>query len=244
MPGTLTYQQLVHNVLLRGNAMIGAQAGPLDTTYNVAVLTSANSDSADFPFGATRDAVIMGVESVSKTIANGNDNTAKAYFQSQTAALSNISDIPAVDAFGVGIIGVLGAVHDNVSGTPLTEMSLDEITRFNRNAGGQYVCPVYGFKIWGGKIYCTRPTVTITCNVFSRAAQLTLFNSNGIVPLPDTEEPSITSFAISMLTRDGVYESQAQIYRSYYMQAMADYQQGSGADTGMAKTAPTLGAPA
>lgn len=212
-----TYQQILHSVALRANALVGSQVAALETTYSTAVLTSANFKSANWPFSSFRDAIIQAEEEFVLAIASTGNHPWRTLtgLASTTSPITHAASIPAVDASGRTIVGIRGAVFDSSDFTPCVEMPLDVITRRVRNANSHYVAPVYFYKIEDQRIYHTRTQVTIGVCFYDRALSVTAYNANAAMLLPDTLEPGIVARAVSLMFRDGLYDTQAQEYRKY-----------------------------
>ncbi len=222
-----TYQQLLHSVALRANALIGSQAGALETTYLVSPLTAANFKSADFPFTSFRDAIIQGEEDFITAVAFTGQHPWRTAIRGLTSALATNAVLPTTDSNGDSITGIWGSIYDSSDSNPLVEMPLDVILRFNRNANSHYVCPVYYYKIDGNIIRHTRTSVIVECCVYSRSDQATAFDANGNMLLPDTAEPGIVARALSYLFRDGAYADQASVWRQYSNDAITAILAGS-----------------
>lgn len=222
----LTYQHLLHSTALRLNALVGTSATQIAATYDTTTLNASHFKSADWPFNAFRDTLIMAVADFSLAIADTKGHVWRAYLSSLTADLPNHAAIPSLAANGREIIGVPGDVFDSLTGVKLEERGLDEIRRINTELWRSY--PLFFYNIGDGlRIEHTRPNVQIECCTYSRTAQLTAWNGTGLVPLPSVLEPAIVSRAISLLTREGAWADQAEIYRMYSDQALALIRGGS-----------------
>lgn len=223
----VTYQQLLHDVAIRMNGLIGSQANTLNTTYDTATLTSANWKSADWPFNAVRDAILMAEEDFATAIALTGNHPWRSFLAAVTSSVANATNLPTQSSSGKDIVGVWGGIYDATDGEPLTEMPLDVILRRTRNANSHYVIPVYYYKIDGRRIYHTRTNIILECCVYDRSDQATAFTNNSDMLLPDVLEPAITARAISLLTRDGAYADQAAIYRQYSDDALVSIRGGA-----------------
>jgi hypothetical protein len=222
---SLTYQQLLHDTAIRLSALLGSQVATITATYDTATLTAANFKSADWPFNSFRDAIIMAVEDFAWAIADTGGHPWRSELRDITADLVNHANLPAVSITNLPIIGVWGTVYDATDSIELTEQPLDVIRRINQAAWRTY--PSYFYKIQGGKITHTRPDVVIEVCVFSRADQVTLWNANGLVPLPDVLQLGLASRAIAILTKDGAFMEQAAFYAKYAEESLARIRAGS-----------------
>lgn len=217
-----TYQQLLHSVGLRANALVGAQAAALETTYANTVLTSANFNSADFPFTSFRDAILQAEQDFVNAVAFTGEHPWKVATSicGTSSAVVSGAFLPIVDNAARPVVGLYGMIKDAADGIACVEMPMDVITRRVRNANSHYVTPVYYYKIDGQRIYHTRTGVVVDVTVYDRGAQVSSFNSNGNMLLPDPAEPGIVARALSFIFRDGVYAEQAAIWRQYSDEAL------------------------
>lgn len=240
----VTYQDLLHDTAIRLNALVGTQKAIITATYNTAALTDANFKSADWPFGAFRDAILMAVADYAWAIADTGSHPWRAALSSLTPVLSGgdalpgtvtITDPDTLAEIERQVIGVWGAVTDVGNSQPLTEQPLDLIRRVVLSDWRTY--DVYWFKFDGGHIFHTRPSVLIECCAYSQAEQLAAFEANETIPLPDVLRPAIAARAVSLLTKDGAFADQAGIYKTYSDEALTRIR--GGLTTLPAKTLPT-----
>lgn len=210
---SLTYQQVLHDVALRVSALVGTSVTTISATYDNAVLNATHFKSADWPFNSFRDAIIMAVSDYSWAIADTGGHPWRANFSTDTAALADGTALPSTTPTNKEIIGVWGAVRDNVDHKPLTEKPLEIVRRAAQETWRTY--PLYYFKMDSGHIYHTRTQVVVECCFYSQADQLTLFGANGAIPLPDALRLGLVSNTLATLTKDGAWESQARIYKDY-----------------------------
>jgi hypothetical protein len=236
----LTYQQILHDVALRLNALTGTSVGLVSATYDNANLNASHFKSADWPFNSFRDTIVMAVGDFAWTIADTGSHPWRASLAAVTAPLATGVTLPSVAANNREIIGVLGSVRDSVSNIPLTEQPLDVIRRANQSTWRTY--PLYYFKIDGSSIEHTRPFVEVECCTYSHAEQLTLWNANGLMPLPSALRAAIGARAISLLTKDSAWESQARIYRDYSNDALTAIRGGLTTIPSKALPGPTMSA--
>lgn len=234
----VSYSQLLHNVGLRMNALVGAQFGVLETTYATATLTSANFKSADWPFSSFRDAILMAVGQYAKAIASVANHPDRVALADVTASLADGGLIPATGSGGSTIIGVYGEVVDASDGHQLTEAPLEVIRRYKAETWRTY--PLYNFKIIGRRIFHTRTNVIIGVCTYSRTAQLTAWNAAGNMPLPDNYEMGVTALAIALMTRNKAHETQAVAYATYAAADLANIAKGLTSTPSAALPSPTM----
>lgn len=216
---SLTYEQLLHDVALRMNALVGAQFTPLQNTYAVSPLLPAHFKSADWPYSSFRDAILMAEEVVALAIASTPAHPWRAYLNSQTASLANGEELPKLDTSNHPIIGVYGGVVDALptvdfpDGTPCFMQPLEVVRRLVQEAWRIY--DLFCYAIDGNRIWHTRPSVLINVCIYDRTTQLTAWNAAGNTVLPDATEPIITSVALSLMVKELSNVVGAEIYSKY-----------------------------
>lgn len=221
---SVPYQQLLHDVGLRMNSLIGGQVAPLEATYATAVLTAANFKSADFPFTSFRDAILMAESQFAHAAAVSHDehgtgnHTWRSSMADVTAALANGAVIPSTGSGGNSIIGAYGEVIDGTDGVLMTRKPLEYVRRIKAETWRTY--PLHFYRIIGRRIFHTRTTAIIGVCVYNRVTQLAAWNAGGNMLLPDTAEPGIAALAVSLMTRDNAYAAQAAIYHTYAGEAL------------------------
>lgn len=229
----LTYNSVIRAAALRINGLAGATSAALETSYTTVPLTTTQVDSADFTLSALKDAALAVESRLATAIASYRDPQTRALhpwralLKSNILAVGNGASIPSTDTGSNQIIGVPGAVYDNVSGRVCDEMPLDDVRRANRNAGSWLVTPIYGYCIVGNRIEHTRTSVEIEVCVYNRTTQATAIGTltNNII-LPDALEEAYVCGIVSLLVRDDMFNAQAQTYRSYYVQAISQLERG------------------
>jgi hypothetical protein len=224
---SVTYQQLLHDVAIRLNALAGTQNPTITGTYDTAVLGPINFKSADWPFGSLRDAILMAEESFAWAIADTANHPFRLALRSTTLALVDAANLPPAEVSGQRIIGVFGAVYDDTDHSECLEGELDEIERVRRlQASGALITPVYLYRLDGSRIRHTRTGVVIEVCTYDREVQLAAFNSNSNMMLVDVLEGPITARALSLLTKDGAFADQAGHYAKIADEAEARIRQG------------------
>jgi hypothetical protein len=220
----LSYQQVLHQVALRMNALLGSNVSEVTAAYDNP-LTAVNFKSVDWPFNSFRDTIFMAVADFSLAIANTEDHVWRAYIGALTADLANHATLPSLASNGKEIIGVPGDVFDSVDGIKLERRPLDEVRRIVQETWRTF--PLYYYHIGDGlRIEHTRTNVKIECCFYSRADQFNAWNGAGNVPLPSVLEPGIVGRTISLMTKDGAFEDQAGIYRKYSDEALINIRAG------------------
>jgi hypothetical protein len=216
---SVSYMQILHNVALRMSALVGTQVGTISATYDEAVLNASHFKSADWPFTSFRDAILMAVEEYAWAIADTRKHPWRSNYLAATADIPNNGLIPATSSTAKPIIGVWESVVDSLDGNVLTdELDLATVRRLAAETWRTH--PLYHYQIDGRRLAHTRLNVKVDVCVFSRTDELTLWNVNGNMSLPDVLEPAVTARAISLMTRDGAFTNQAAEYRTYSNDAL------------------------
>lgn len=222
----VTYQNLLHDAAIRVSALVGSNKVDITATYDTAVLTAANFKSADWPFNSFRDAILMAMAEFAWAVADTPGHPWRQYLRGETVALSTNSFLPTVSSINREIIGVLGAVFDHTDGTTLIQQPVDVVLRINRETAWRVV-PTYFYAFSGMLVHHTRVNVRIECCHYSNTVELASFNANSQIPLPDPIRAGVVARAVSILTKDGAWESQARIYRDYSEEALKAIRSGA-----------------
>jgi hypothetical protein len=222
---SLTYQQLLHDVALRMNALVGAQFAALQTTYTTTPLTQANFKSADWPFDSFRDAIIMAEETVAQAIASTPSHPWRAYLDSQSASLANGVALPSIDTSSNPIIGVYGGVVDTGDGKPCTRQPIEVVRRTVQETWRLY--PLYIYATDGNRIYHSRPSVRLNVCKYNQTTQLTAFAANGNSVLPDAARSVIVAVAVSLMLKEKSNVDGAALYSTYAEAALREIRAGA-----------------
>lgn len=224
---SVPYRAIIAATAVRVNALVGATAGALQTTYATSPLTDAEFQSSIFPYSDVVESVLWAEERLALAIAQNGTHPWRQYLADVTVPLANLDSLPAQSNGSLPIIGTWGAVTDSSTGELCSLMSLDEVRRRVRNANSNLSCQVYWFNFAGGRIEHTRTNVVIDVCGYSRTAQLTELNANGVIALADVLEPAYVAGAVSMLMRDDEFLSMAQVYAGYFQSTLDVIAQGA-----------------
>jgi hypothetical protein len=210
------YHNILAQIAIRANALVGAQAAALETNYTTRPLTSANFKSSIFPFTAVKDALQTAEERFAMAIANVRKHTWRSSLLGVTATLAHKADIPAVDGAGKKIIGVWGGVYDYTDATECTEASVAQITRWVRMiSAGTLKTPYYRFNKDGDRVLHTRANVVAKVCVYDRATQRTAIDANTAMLLPDVCEAGLYALGVAQLVRDDEFMNQSARFADF-----------------------------
>lgn len=217
------YHDLLAACALRTNALIGAKAGPLETTYNTRPLTAANFNSSIFPFSDYRTAILSAIQKLAQVIAKSDDEDQRAYLMAQTAARVNGASLPSVSSTGAPIIGPYRAILDSVDPTIVYTKQPIQVVRRRVATASMWKIPVYYFAYAGNRLEHTGASVIIEAPVFDYGAQVTLYNANGNFPLADDLMEAAICGGMSMLIRDDEFRAQAGDYVAYFTDTLNSF---------------------
>jgi hypothetical protein len=231
---------IIRQASLRINGIAGSLPADVEAAYVTTPLPSI--DSADFPLSFFRDTCLAVESKLATAIASYRDEKTRALHPwrslllSQTAAIPNRGTIPSVDSGGNQIIGVLGSVFDALDSEMCDEMPLDDVRIAVRNSGNWLKSNVYAFALVGNRIEHTRTNVKIDVCTYNRTTRTTAIATltNNIL-LPDALEEAYVCGIVSLAIRDGAFTNQANTYRAYYRESLADL--GRGGMPGLAQAA-------
>lgn len=202
-----TYNDCLRQIALAVNAITGATASTLESSYVTTPLTVANFQSSILPFTNLKDHMLNAQGRIITAAAYEGNHPYRAALTSQTAALSDGDEV-IMDAASVAIIGVWGAVR-NQDGDLMTEGNLSQIRARNLNPGTMFLVDTALWARDDVRIYHTATTATIDVVAYSRPSAVSLSLSANIL-LPDDAVPAIVSGALEECVRDDEFIAQAQ----------------------------------
>lgn len=242
--GSLTYHDLVAAAATRCNALVGASATALESSYTTRPLTTANFQSTIFPFSDFLAGCLWAEGKIANAVADTGDRSMRACIQSVTAPLADGATMPATDVGGFGIIGIYGSVLDGADNTIIcTEGTLEQIRRYNQlqTAGSTiFLLSPYQYKLDGNGITHTQTTVVVQVCVYDGATQAAAIAADGPILFPDALAEAYISGMISYAMRDDEFMAQAQIYRQYFDQSLMAIRSGLTTIPSVAMAGPTL----
>lgn len=212
------YHDCIAAAALKTNALSGAQAASLRTSYNTRPLTSAQFKSAIFPFEAYVDALVRAEEMVALAAASNRRSPLRPYMTGQTSNLADGAAVPKLTATGKEIIGVWGQVRDASTGEPVVEAAPAEIALLNRNANAWRVSEVYLFCADGDVVRHTRPATSVFAAVcfYDRVARAAAVSADSAALFPGVSEAALLSGLLSEMTRDSQFAAQAAAFATYF----------------------------
>jgi hypothetical protein len=201
-----SWNLLVRQLAVSVNAITGATAATLETSYSTVPLTSANFQSSILPFTNIKDHCINGVSKIVSIAANDGNHPYRAALISQTDPLG-YGDEVTVDSSGVPIIGVWGAIRDDDTGEVLTRGNLAQIRARVTNPNDLFLVDVYWWARDDVRIYHTVDNVVIDVVAFDRpdADSLVLTTE---MPLPDDAVSACVQAAQEECIRDDEFMAQ------------------------------------
>lgn len=248
MANTTTYHDLIADAALRVNALTGASATDLETSFTTRPLTTTQFQSTIFPFSAYITAILYAEQRLAQVIAETGNHPYRTYLQTQTSALATGANLPSTDSTGLPIIGIYGAVLDgSVTTISCTEGTLEQIRRYNQlaTAGSTlYLMSPYQYKIDGNTIEHTQTTVIIKVCTYDYATQLAAATADSVILLPDALGEAYVTGSLSYLLRDDEWLSQGAVFRGMFEATLAGIRQGLTSVPPISTAGPTLTATA
>ncbi len=192
------------------NAITGATAATLQTSYATSPVTSSLFQSTIFPFTNLIDHMLNAQGKIVTAVAYQGDHPYRAFLTSQTSALTYGALIPSTDSGGTNqIIGVYGAVRDNSGSNILTKGNLSQIRARVFNPGTMFLVDTALYAIDDRRIYHTTTSVVIDVVTYTRPSADSLTLTSNIL-LPDDAVPAIVQDALAECVRDDEFMAQAQ----------------------------------
>lgn len=204
-----TYNTVLRQIAIAVNALTGAVAATLETSYATVPLTSANFQSSILPFTRLKDAMLNSEAALINTVLSTAEHPWRASFTSQTAPLAYGALIPATNAGASVIVGSRGAVRDSVSGEPCTKNELEQIRDRVINPNGMWKIEVFWYAVDDQRIYHTRSNVVVDVCTYARPVADSLVLTSNIL-LPDITVPAYVDGALMECVRDDEFMAQAE----------------------------------
>lgn len=220
-----TYNDVLRQVALAVDALVGTVPDDLETTYSTNPLTSSDFASAILPFTRLKDAMLNAEAGLVAAVLSTGDHPWRESFRDVTAALSYGDPIPAVGAGGGTVVGIYGAVRDSSSGQPCTRNELEQIRDRVINPNSMWKIDVFWFAINDRRLYHTRPTATIDVCTYDRPDALTLDLTDDIL-LPDVLVPAYVDGSLAECVRDDEFVTQANLFGGMYAAWLAGIKSG------------------
>ncbi len=213
-----TYSNVLRMIGLAVNALTGATAATLQTTYATSPVTSSLFQSSIFPFTSLIDHMLNAQGKIVTAVAYQGDHPYRAFLTSQTSALTYGALIPSTDSGGTNqIIGVYGAVRDNSGSNILTKGNLSQIRARVLNPGTMFLVDTALYAIDDRRIYHTTTSVIIDVVTYTRPSADSLVLTTNIL-LPDDAVPAIVDGALEECIRDDEFMAQAQKFGGMFSQ--------------------------
>lgn len=201
----LTYNTVIRSVALAINALTGATAATLETSFSTVPLTSSNFQSSIIPFTAIKDRVLDSESQIVTAAANNANHPYRGALLTQTSALAYGAQIPTTVSSDK-IIGVRGAVR-NQDSEVMTKANLSQIRARVQNPNTMFVVDVDWYAIDDQRLYHTATTATIDVVAYSRPVADSLVLTTNVL-LPDDAAPAYVNGALMACIRDDEFMAQ------------------------------------
>jgi hypothetical protein len=206
-------------VALRTLQLTGSDQATLEASYVTANLATV-MDGADVPYTALRDAVVAIEAELAEIIANDKQNPYRSLLLGRSEDLTTGEDVPVVSDGGLRFIGTFSQVNDSTDHLPLTEGSMQEITRYLR---GSYTTSIRKYKLTASRFYHTRSIAYIEGCVWSRsqAVDRLVTGSTSLSPIPTSLEGTWVARCIEFLVQEGWLAAEASFYAGFAREGIA-----------------------
>ena len=220
----VTYNDILRELALSVNAITGATATLLETSYSTSPLTSANFQSSIFPFTGLKDKMLGGQEDVIDVVASTGDHPWRAFIETQTSN-KTYGALVATNSSGVPVIGSWGDVRDAVTGQPCTKNELRQIQDRVINPGNMWLISVYWYARSDQRVYHTVDNVIIDVVAYQRPDSDTLDLTTAIL-LPDDAASAIINASLMRCIRDDEFMSQGAQFGARFDQWVSQVKSG------------------
>lgn len=220
-----TWNDVIRQVAITTNALIGAQPAALETTYSTVPLTAANFQSSIIPFTMMKDKMLNAESALVGTAAATANHPWRAFIADTTGSLASGAPMPTTGTNGQEIIGVYGAVRDADDAQICTLSETQDIRVRNQNPGNMFLLPVYQYAFYDRRIYHTRTNVIVDVCVYERPNADTLDLTTEIL-LPDVALPAYVAGGVMECCRDDEFLQQAGRFGEYFATWISTIQKG------------------
>lgn len=210
-----TYNDVLRQVALAVDALVGTIPADLEATYSTNPLTSSSFDSAIIPQTKMIDAMLSAEAGLVLAVLSTDNHPWRAAFLDTTATLAYGDPIPAVGAGGGTVVGAYGAVRDASSGEPCTRNELEQIRDRVINPNSMWKIDVFWYAINDRRLYHTRTGAVVDVCTYDRPDALTLDLTTDIL-LPDVLVPAYVDGALAECVRDDEFVQQASLFGGMY----------------------------
>lgn len=237
-----TWNDVIRQVAITTNALIGAQPAALEATYSTVLLTAANFQSSIIPFTMMKDKMLNAESALVGTAAATANHPWRAFLHDVTDPLASGELMPTTGAGGNEIIGVYGAVIGEDSEEVYTLSEVQDIRVRNQNPGDMFLLPVYQYAFYDRRILHTGDEgVIVDVCVYERPDADTLDLTTDIL-LPDVALPAYVAGGVMECCRDDEFLQQAGRFGEYFATWISTIQKGG--TSVMSASVPTVDAQA
>lgn len=239
MAGQIPYNRIARSVALRANQIADADdAAALDAQYTGDLADDANMDGMEVPYTALKDTILAIEKRIAERIAKNANGLYRSFLRGLTDSLESGDELPTIDTDDNEFIGVFGAAFDDDNGDnePLTEATIQEIRRINRNQRAGARPDVFQFKIVGTRLYHTRGSAYLEGCVYNDIERAEAYDQSfdspdfeageGLSCLPTACEVWWIAEVLEMLPQEDWYVAEAQTYGNIARKCESEYRAG------------------
>lgn len=201
-----TYNDVLRQGAVAVNAVTGATAALLESSYSTVPLTSANFQSSILPFTNLKDHMVNGIAKIITVVANTGNHPYRSALISQTAALA-YGDEVITDSANVPVVGVWGAVRDGDTNEILTKANLSQIRARVANPNTMFIIDVFWWARDDVRVYHTVDNVIIDVVAYERP-DVAALDLTSDIPLPDDAVPACVQAMLEECIRDDEFMAQ------------------------------------
>lgn len=237
-----TWNDVLRQIAITTNALIGALPADLQATYSTVPLTAANFQSSIIPFTMMIDKMLNAQSGLVGAVAATANHPWRSFIADVTAALASGAEMPTTGTSGSEIVGVYGAVRGEDSEEIYTLSEVQDIRVRNQNPGGMFILPVYQYAFYDRRILHTGDEdVIVDVCVYERPNADTLDLTTEIL-LPDVALPAYVAGGVMECCRDDEFLQQAGRFGEYFSVWISTIQKGG--TSVMSASVPTVDAQA
>lgn len=209
----IPYLNIARAVMLRtGQLADAATAAAFETLYTSALATALGG--MEVPLSELKRLVLASEKRIAGICCRQENPILKMGMADRTVDLASGAALPTLDNDSDEFVGIFGAVHDALTGLPLTEKPIQEITRINRLiASGFLRIAPHHFVFHDQMIFHTRAGgAYIAGYAWDYTAQATAYGASGNSPLSQEVESWWIADCLENAAQEGWFMQEAGIY--------------------------------
>jgi len=222
---SISYLTIKMQSALKLAQIVGVDQATLETAYTGTWATAL--DGAEIPEAAFKDQILAIGKVFAHIIGSDATHPYRSMLYGKTSNLANLALMPTTDSSGYEFIGVFDAIVDATSFKPLTIQPAETLEDLSNSFFDD--TELYNYSMLGRRIQHTRTNVYAEGCVWDMTAQGTLYDNDGVAPLPQMLADGWVSGVVASSVQVGWVEaSQAVIaHEAKYQQTIQLLRSGS-----------------